>query len=155
MKRVLVIGFGNDILKDDRIGLEVARQVKEALGKVCDVVEEPLPGPSLLDVWEGYNKVILIDGILTGENPPGTLLIYGLDDFKDTPGPSPHYAGLRDVLRLSRALEIPLPEEVLIYAVEVQDPYTVKQDLSPSLSHALPGIVEKVAERVREWVSIG
>lgn len=153
MSKILVIGFGNEILKDDRIGLEVARQVKKVLEEICDVLEEPLPGPSLIDLWVGYEKVILIDGVVTGKAPPGTLHIFSLDDFKGAPSPSLHYAGLSDVVALSRKLKFPMPQEILIFAIEVEDPFTIEERLSPALERALPFLVDRVVKKVREWTS--
>ncbi len=150
MSDVLVIGFGNDLLKDDRVGLEVVRQLKRVLEEV-DVLEEPLPGPSLIDLWAGYTRVVLIDGVLTGEAPPGTLHTLTIDDFINLPSPSPHYAGLYDVFILSQKLNLPMPKEIHIFAIEVEDPYTVEEGLSPALKKRLPQIVETISQKIKEW----
>jgi len=153
VSKILVIGFGNDILKDDRIGLEVVRQVKKVLEGVCDVVEEPLPGPSLIDLWAGYERAILVDGVITGKAPPGTLHVLSIDDFIGAGSPSPHYAGLSDVVALSRKLELPMPREILVFAIEVEDPYSFEENLSPAVKCSLPSVVERVVDKVKEWLT--
>ena len=42
-----------------------------------------------------------------------------------------------------------MPEQVKIFAIEVEDPFTLGTDLTPALQSALPGIVERIAAAVR------
>ena len=38
-----------------------------------------------------------------------------------------------------------MPAEVRIFAIEVEDPFTLGTQLTPGLQTALPGIVERIA----------
>ena len=38
-----------------------------------------------------------------------------------------------------------MPERVTIFAIEVEDPFTLGTALGPALETALPGIVERIA----------
>ena len=61
---ILLLGLGNPILKDDRVGIEVARRVAEQVKKEnVKFMEASAGGLALLDAVCGYDKVILVDAI--------------------------------------------------------------------------------------------
>ena len=43
-----------------------------------------------------------------------------------------------------------MPPAVKVFAIEVQDPLTLSEEMTPLLPQALPGIVERVAAALRE-----
>ncbi len=48
--KTLILGLGNSILSDDRIGLDVAQLVHKGLNnRDCDLVESQLVGTNILD----------------------------------------------------------------------------------------------------------
>jgi hypothetical protein len=57
--------------------------------------------------------------------------------------------GVGETLALGRQLGLAMPEQVKIFAIEVEDPFTLGTDLTPALQSALPGIVERIAAAVR------
>lgn len=149
--RLLVLGLGNDILGDDAVGLLAARQLR-ALGLAGVSVEESGgAGLDLLDFLEGYDRALLLDSIATGRHPAGTLLEFSAADFRKVVAPSPHYAGIPEMLRLAEALGIPFPAEIRILACEVADPYRIREGLSPELTRALPTYVSRAQAIVAAW----
>jgi Ni,Fe-hydrogenase maturation factor len=64
-------------------------------------------------------------------------------------GRTPHFLGVSETLALGRKLGLSMPEEVRIFAIEVEDPFTLGTDLSPALQAALPGIVERISSSLR------
>jgi Ni,Fe-hydrogenase maturation factor len=68
--------------------------------------------------------------------------------LKELTGRTPHFLGVGETLALGRLLELPMPAEVRIYAIEVEDPFTLGTELTPALQTALPGIVERIAAAV-------
>jgi hydrogenase maturation protease len=153
--RILVLGLGNDILGDDAVGLLAARRLRVLLPETVDVVESGGDGLDLLDVLEGYDRAILLDAILTGKHPPGTILEFSAEDLKKDDAPSPHYAGLPTVIQLAESLGIRFPMIFLIVAVEVENPYEVVEGLSRPVETALPAIVERVRSIAQGWLSEG
>lgn len=151
--RILILGLGNELLGDDRIGLLAVRALREELGETEGLVieETPLSGLALLDWLVGYERAILIDAVQTGQAPPGTIWRWKAEELGWIRAPSPHYAGLPELLALARALQLPFPEQIEIFAVEVADPTTVGGDLTPSVRQALPELIRQLRERVREW----
>lgn len=151
--RILVLGLGNDILGDDAVGLLAARRLRTLLPDSVDVVESPGGGLDLLDLLEGYDRAVLIDAIMTGKNPPGTILEFSDADFKKDDAPSPHYAGLPTVIQLAESLGIHFPSQFRVVAVEVENPYEVLEGLSRSAKAALPAVIERAKGLVHAWLS--
>ena len=149
--RILVLGLGNDILGDDAVGLLAARRLRLLLPDSVDVVESGGGGLDLLDALEGYDRAILLDAILTGTHPPGTILEFSAEDFKKDDAPSPHYAGLPTVIQLAESLGIVFPSHFRIVAMEIENPYEVIEGLSRPVEASLPGFVERARSLVEEW----
>lgn len=150
--KILILGLGNDLLGDDAVGLLAVRALREELGgsEGIDLVESSLSGLALLDLLVGYDVAIIIDAVQTGRAPPGTIWRWQAEELGSIRAPSPHYAGLPELLVIARALELPFPERIEIYAVEVADPWTIGGALTPAVRQALPELVDQVRERVRQ-----
>jgi hydrogenase maturation protease len=144
----LVLGLGNDLLSDDAVGVIAARELSKELAGEADVIDSSLSGVALLDLLVGYKRVIIIDAIQLSRFPPGTIIELGLEDLHSVPSPSPHYAGLPEMLRLAEELQLEFPEEVKVVAVEVADPYTV----GGGLSEPVAGALEKIKGHVRAYL---
>ncbi len=150
-QRILVLGLGTDILGDDAVGLLAARRLRGLCGDEIEVVEAAESGLALLDFLEGRTHALLLDAILTGRHPAGSVLEYSPDDFRTVIGPSPHYAGLPEILRLAECLAIAIPSDVRVLAMEVEDPYCIREGLSAAVDRALPGFVERALQIVKGW----
>ena len=151
MKPILVLGLGNDLLGDDAAGILAVRALQEELAGKADVVETALHGLALLDLFLGYERAIIIDAIHTRAHPPGTILELHPEDLPAVETPSPHYTGLPEMLVLADQLQLDFPQEIIIFALEVIDPYTMGADLTPPVRAALPEVIRRVKEQVDEW----
>jgi hydrogenase maturation protease len=145
-RRVLVLGLGNDILTDDAVGLRTAREVRRQLGDWPNlvVVECEEMGLSLLDHIVGFQDLVLVDAVQTKKAAPGFLHEVGLDDLSILPSMTPHFFGIGEALDLGRRLEMQVPDRVRIFAVEVEDPFTLGTSLSPAVKEAMPAMVERI-----------
>jgi hydrogenase maturation protease len=150
-QRILVLGLGNDILGDDAVGLVAARRLRGHCPAGVDVVEAAEGGLGLLDFLEGRSHALLLDALLTGRHPAGTVLEFSREDFHVTSGPSPHYAGLPEVLRLAECLAIPVPTDLRVLAMEVEDPYRIREGLSLAVDKALPCYVQRARQILDGW----
>ncbi|HSB79196.1 MAG TPA: hydrogenase maturation protease [Candidatus Methylomirabilis sp.] len=149
--RILVLGLGNDILGDDAVGLIAARRLRAHCPAQVDIVEAAESGLGLLDFLEGRRHALLLDAILTGRHPAGTVLEFSQADFHGTIGPSPHYAGLPEVLRLADCLAIPVPADLCVLAMEVEDPYLIREGLSQPVDEALSSYVLRARQILDGW----
>ncbi|MHC4081827.1 MAG: hydrogenase maturation protease [Planctomycetota bacterium] len=148
--RTLVLGLGNDILADDAIGLLAARALRGSVDRSIDVAETSVHGVALLDLLTGYDHAVLIDAVRTGRHPPGTVLTLDPQKLSTTYAPSPHYAGLPEVLALARALELEFPHRIEIVAVEVADSYTIDEAVTPAVLAAMPEVCRQVRALLTE-----
>lgn len=150
MVKTLVLGVGNSILRDDTIGLVIARRLEERFGDRDDtdfgLNEEA--GFSLLEESLGYGRLVVIDSILTGA-APGTIHRLDLSDLgRSIHSNSPHGLNIATVLSLGRGQGLPVPDEVRIYAVEVVDTVTFSESLSPALASRVDAIVDEIAAEI-------
>ncbi len=143
-----MLGLGNALLGDDGVGIHVARRVAELSneGSSFDVVEASLGGTALLDVIAGYNKLILIDAIVTrGDRLPGTIYELSLDDLGETIHPcTSHGLDLKTALKLGAELGYNMPVIVRIYAVEIEQQFEFKEGLGARVEQAVQEVVRLV-----------
>lgn len=152
--KVLLLGLGNDILTDDAVGLEVVHRLRDQFAghPAIEVRETTEMGLALLDFITGYSAVLIVDSIQTGRAAPGTLHELDAGGLQQLTGRTPHFVGVSETLALGRQLGLAMPEQVKIFAIEVEDPFTLGTALSPALQAALPPIVARVGEALRAWV---
>ena len=151
--RILVLGLGNDILGDDAVGLLVARRLRAFLPDTVAVVESGGGGLDLLDLLEGYDRALLLDAILTGRHPAGTILEFSAAELAKNEAPSPHYAGLPTVMALADALGVVFPADFRVLAVEVANPYEVVERLTAPVEGAVPLLVARAQAIVESWLT--
>lgn len=146
MSQTLLLALGNDLLSDDAIGLHVAAAVRESMGRQENLIitQTAEMGLALLDYIVGFDRLVLVDAIQTQQAPPGFVHEIEGMDLKVLPTISPHFLGVSEVLALGRELGFAMPKEVRIFAIEVQDPFTVSTQMTSALQTALPGIAERV-----------
>lgn len=149
--RTLVLALGNDLLGDDGVGLEAARQIAERVDGSVDVMETGEAGLALLELLEGYERALLIDSVVTGRYPPGTILEFSPEHFRRVIAPSPHYAGLPEVIEMARRLNIEFPRDIRILAMEVQNPYQFSLGFSEPVQEALPRLVHRALQILSEY----
>jgi hydrogenase maturation protease len=144
--RLLVLGLGNDILTDDAVGLHVVQELQRELAgsPSIDFRETTEMGLALLDFITGYRAVAIVDSIQTGKAPAGFLHELDAPTLNQLTGRTPHFVGVSETLALGKQLGLAMPEQVRIFAIEVEDPFTLGTALTPALQAALPGIVARI-----------
>jgi hydrogenase maturation protease len=146
--KALVLGIGNPILSDDAVGIEVARQVEKNLtDPQVAVSETSAAGLSLLDSILGYDKVIIIDAIQTKEGKAGQVYRMKPEDFSSAKRlSSPHQINLVTALELGKMLNLTMPREISVFAVEAKDIATFSENCTPEVEKAIPEVVKMVLE---------
>ena len=151
MSRTLVLGLGNELLSDDAVGLLAARRLREELQGRADVIESSLSGVALMELFVGYDRAVVIDAIQTGEHAPGTIREFVPSDLDRVLAPSPHYAGLPEMLALARQMELDFPQQFKILALEVADATTIGGALTPAVIVALPELIQRARAVIDGW----
>ena len=148
--RTLVLGLGNPYLTDDGVGVRVAEAVRAALppGSACDVGEASVGGLTLMEMLVGYDRAILIDALYRHEGRPGTVRRLSLADLSEISptqhSVSAHDTNLATALALGRRLGLPLPREIVTFAVEVENITDFAEEPTPSVARAVPEVVAAV-----------
>jgi len=150
--RTLLLGLGNPILRDDGVGIAIALAIRERLAPedAVDVVDASVGGLGLLDLVTGYDRLIVIDSIRTGQGRPGDLYRLELSDLERTiHSSSAHDTNFATALEFGRQCNIPVPEEIAIYAVEIRENTSFGEKLTPEVERAIPGIISTVMSEQR------
>jgi hydrogenase maturation protease len=150
--KTLVLGLGNPILSDDGVGIQVAHEVANQLNNPqVTVAETSAAGLSLLDSIVGYDKVIIIDAIQTKEGNTGQIYRMGIEDFSLTKHfSSPHQVNLVTALELGKMLNLAMPQEITIFAVEAKDITNFSEKCTPKVEQAIPEVVKMVLQELNE-----
>jgi hydrogenase maturation protease len=145
--KTLVLGLGNPILTDDGVGIHVVRAAASRCSPINGVVfvEASMGGLRLLDLLAGYDRVILVDAIQTGDGEPGYIYRLGPGDLQTSlHSCSTHDLSLSSALDLGRRLGIKLPadKDLTILAVEAEDVLTFCETCTPAVARAIPRAVQ-------------
>ena len=142
--------MGNQLLSDDGVGLCVAAELKSKLDQPdITVIETSCAGLSLLDLLIGYDKAIIIDAIQTLNGKPGQFYQLNPQSFDTTRRTaSPHDVNFTTALELGKKLDLHLPQEIVIFAIEASDVSTFKEECTPEVKRAIPTCVEMVLQEL-------
>jgi hydrogenase maturation protease len=147
--RIIVMGVGNDMRRDDGIGLAVVRTATEQLAPSVESAILDGEPTRMIDAWEAFDAAIIVDAVRTGASP-GTIHRYDVTAGDDVPGrtdhPSSHALGVGESVALGRALDR-IPKRVVVIGIEGED-FGDGPDLSPALVAAIPDAARTVHAEV-------
>jgi hydrogenase maturation protease len=147
--KVVIIGVGNLLLKDEGVGVHVVLELqKKGLPPAVEVHDGGVAGIGLLDFFPGASKVMLIDAAdmnleagavarFTPEEVAGKI---------DGPRFSTHDIGLLEVLELARALD-QSPPQVVIFGIQPKE-ISWGTELSPEVQASIPRVMETVLREI-------
>ena len=154
-KKILILGLGNDILTDDEIGPRLARDLAQKIDNP-DVQFDTAScgGLEIMEYIKGYNKVIFIDAIRTSDGKPGEVYYFVPSDFRETL----HLSSLHDVnfltaLELGNSLNMDLPVDLHIIAVEIIEDMEFGEEFTQPLNERYNIILEEVFDIVKQVIS--
>ena len=149
--KTLVLGIGNPILCDDGVGIKVAHEVANQFNSPqVTVAETSAAGLSLLDSIVGYDQVIIIDAIQTKKGKAGQIYRMKPEDFSFAKHlSSPHQINLVTALELGKTLNLVMPQEITIFAVEAKDVSNFSERCTPEVERAIPEAVKMVLEELK------
>ncbi len=156
VKKILILGIGNPIRYDDGVGNYIAGELKHGLDStqraMVDIQDTSMAGLSLLDLLAGYDKVILIDSIQTEEGRPGDIYRFSLDDPGSFPGNTlSHNIGIPMVLFMAKKMDQPIPEEIVLYAVEIERKELFGEGLTPAVKEAVYKVIANIKNELNTF----
>jgi len=148
--KTLILGLGNPILTDDSVGCRVAMALQEKIHRSdVDVREACIAGLDFLDTLTGYDRTIIIDAIQTGKGKPGQIYRFGPEALSDTRrGVSPHDINFAATMELGKKLNLSLPQDITIFAIEAADVTSFSEKCTPGVARAVRKCVDMVLEEL-------
>lgn len=157
--KTIILGLGNTILTDDGAGIYVARLLEKRLAagkqQPVTVCEASIGGFSFIDILTGYDKAVIIDAIHSKNGSPGEF--YELDMKCLRPSArisSLHGIDLATACEIARKMEIPFPDEIKIFVMEVRDEFTFGERCTPPVETTIPVMAEEIYKQLQneKWI---
>jgi hydrogenase maturation protease len=143
---MLVLGLGNTILRDDGVGIYVARALRDRVGALASVEEAELAGLDLIERLNGYDRAVIIDAIQLEDEEPGTVFKMRPDDIRITARlASVHDVDLVTALELGKRLRLKMPDDVVIYAVQAEDTRTLGEGCTDAVARVIAPLADEIS----------
>ncbi len=113
-------------------------------------METGVAGLSLLDLLVGYDRAIIVDAIQTVGGKAGQIYRLEPKTF-DTAlhTASAHGIDFTTALEFGKKLGLPLPQEIVIFAIETSDVNTFSEECTPEVRQAIPACVKMVLQELK------
>lgn len=144
----VIVGLGNEIASDDGVGIHVARalETKFTDRPEVEVVALPWAGFALLDILRGRQTAALVDCLVTGIHPPGSVLRLDTSGFAGSVRlNSFHDISYPTVMALGRRMGWEMPNDVAIWGIEAAIPGEFGETLSPEVAGSVDEVIEEVS----------
>ncbi len=146
-EKIAVLGVGNLILKDEGVGIHVINEMEKIeLPDNVELIDGGTAGIDIMNMIEGYDKLIVIDVVDCGE-VPGTLYRIDPDDLVNRPTlkQSLHQIGLLDALDMAKHFGH-YPETIIIGV----QPKAIEWGMEPTpeLKAKIPDLIKMVLDEL-------
>jgi len=147
--KILILGIGNYLMADEGLGVHLAeRLLKEELPPGVDVLDGGTGGFHLLEYFEQYERVIIVDATLD-DNPPGTIRLIKPKFAADFPqAMSTHDIGLKDLVGALQLLGT-MPE-IDLYVVSIKSIQDQGIELNPEISATVNNLISVIKDFIAE-----
>lgn len=142
--RILVIGIGHRLRRDDGVGPIVLDRLRARGADGPCLLELGGEGAGLIEAWDGWDGVIVVDAMRSGR-PPGTVVCLDAADGDIPAGTfrsSSHQFGLADAIAVARTLGR-LPRSLRVVGVEGEC-FGFGEGLTPAVATAVEAVVAQV-----------
>jgi hydrogenase maturation protease len=132
--------MGNTLLNDDAIGIIIVRYLWNYLRNYSNIEfkESSWGGFKIIDLIKGYDYLIVIDSIKTGSARPGHIhKLKSIDLLPTLRLNSYHDINFITAIKLAEALKEKMPEDIDIFAVEVENNYVIVEDITEKIRKSI------------------
>lgn len=148
--KIAVLGMGNELLKDEGIGVHVIRYLENVPGLGSVRLVDGGTRPDAIDEIGDVGRLIIVDAI-RGEGDPGAVYRLSPEQVQAQKPSSVHELTVMDMLWAMDILgSVP---DVTIIGIEPKE-IDWGLELSPELANKLPQIAEVVLEEIRQGISV-
>jgi hydrogenase maturation protease len=135
------------------VGLIAARELKKEFGNDIDIFEVSSAGLALIDLLEGYSRVLILDSVPCTTDKCDTIRELTKEDLSKQYSYSPHYVGLPEIIELANRLGIRFPHEIKALTVEIREKGVIREGLSDETKKKLPALIKKASELIKIWLT--
>jgi hydrogenase maturation protease len=151
MKKTIILGVGNPILKDDGVGIHVAEELKKQIKKPGVTIDSAFTGGmNLLDLMVDHDRAILIDAVKMENKKIGDVGLFGLGELSALHTCNPHDISLPQAVDLAKKLgHNKIPKDIKIVGINIGElGCEFGEELSFEIANAIPKAVELVKKEV-------
>ncbi len=156
-QKTVIMGFGNPVRSDDAIGVYVAQALQQKLANYehIKVFDMGTSGFDILFQLKGYEKIIVVDGVLYSNEPDGTLFCLPASEIKsqiqDDPLVFLHTIKWDQALSYAKKImQTDFPENnILAYLIAITNT-KLEMQLSEVVQAAGDELVEKIVQHLNE-----
>lgn len=150
---VVVIGVGNLLMEDDGFGIHAVERMRDSDAfDGVEVVDAMTNSAAVLEAMDGHDRAIVVDAIATNDADPGTIHEIRFDPRVETMPQdvslSVHDLHFSDAIAMARDVYDP-PSDLHVVGAEPAE-IDVGTDLSDPCRDALPRVVDRIRETIRE-----
>jgi hydrogenase maturation protease len=148
----IIMGMGNTLLSDDGIGIIIKRYLEQKLVNAERIrfTETSWGGFRVIDLLRDYDYAIVIDSIKTGRVSEGEIHHLKTDDLLPTLRlNSYHDINFITALNLAKKMDYKIPSDIDILAVEIENNYTITENLNPVIRNSIITVSKKVVELLK------
>ena len=153
MKKIVVIGIGNLLRKDDGIGIILLEKIikrKNELPKNIDYIDGGTGGINLLHLIQRYETIIFLDAV-NFNGKVGESKLIKLENIKQKniiSSMSTHSFDILKVIEISKKID-KNSKNIFIFAVQVKD-VSFGLSISKELNKKIKQIVENLMENIKK-----
>ncbi len=136
--------MGNQFRSDDSVGVLIARELANNKDPNYDIVEHQGDGATLMDLWSGFDNVIIIDAVSSGSEPGNIFRLDANEQKIPTEffNYSTHAFSVAEAVEMARTLGT-LPKQMILYGIEGQN-FSNGTELTEPVRQSMQTIIEEI-----------
>ena len=155
-KKILVVGLGSDILRDDGIGVQLTKDLQTCYaGEGVTFKTSIVGGLELLEIIKNYYMVVFIDAIKTEAGTPGDVYSFSLKNYKETLHLSnPHDTNFKATLDFGEKIGFQIPRVIRILAIEIEECLLFSNSFSKTLATKYQDILQTSQNYIKSIIAL-
>lgn len=149
---IAVIGLGNILLKDEGVGVHVVNTIKQKYSffPEIEIVDGGTMGFDLLPIFEGRDKVLIVDAV-DFKRKPGYIGIIENDNIPSVLNSklSVHHINLPDVLFAAKLMDIS-PPEICLVGIQPES-LDIGLDMTDEIKEKIEALIDAIIGKLKEW----
>jgi hydrogenase maturation protease len=150
--KTLILALGNPILSDDGVAWEIADRIEASLPcGSAHILRESSATLDLLGKFAPYDRLFVLDAILTGSAPIGTVHRFSPADLQSTVRfSSAHDINFATAFEIGRQLGYRIPPDIRIFGIEVKELTRFAEGCTPEVRAVIPAAAEEICREIMD-----